>query len=180
MRTPRIETQRLILREIREQDMHEIFECWMKDEAVSRYMLWKARDNIGDCIDFVEYELGQIENGKWFRWIIVLKQTGEVVGTCLIFLNEDDEPSHWDISYCLGKRYWGMGYATEAMEEVLRFARKNLGMTECITTYAKANQGSANVLKKLGFKDEKEISYKCNGGEIVTEGMMCRYTAKDF
>lgn len=48
-------------------------------------------------------------------------------------------------------------------------------MKECLTSYAKVNSASANVLHKLGFVDEKEIPYECNGGDIITEGIVCRY-----
>lgn len=124
MKTPRLETDRLLLREVQENDVEDIFDCWMKDEEVSRYMCWKASD---------------------------------------------------DISYNLGKKFLGKGYVTEAMKMVMQFAQAELGMKECLTSYAKVNSGSANVLHKLGFVDEKEIPYECNGGDIITEGIMCRY-----
>ena len=38
MKTPRIHTDRLLLREIYETDVNDIFGCWMQDEDVSRYM----------------------------------------------------------------------------------------------------------------------------------------------
>ena len=69
----------------------------------------------------------------------------------------------------------GNGYITEAMKVVMNFAKTELGMKECITTYAKVNSSSANVLHKLGFKDEKEIPYECSGGDIITDGILCRY-----
>lgn len=178
---PKIETERLILREIHKTDVDDIFSCWMQDEEVSRYMWWKASDNIAKTKEFVEYELKQIENDKWNRWIIVLKETGNIIGTCLIFYNDKDSDNHWDISYSLGKAYWGKGYITEAMKQVIRFAEKELGMKECVTTYAKENKASANVLHKLGFIDESEIYYECSGGEIITDGILCRYISKcDF
>ena len=135
MKTPRLETDRLLLREVQENDIEDIFDCWMKDEEVSRYMCWKASDDY----------------------------------------NDDDAENHWDISYNLGKKLWGKGYVTEAMKMVMQFAQAELGMKESITSYAKVNSGSANVLHKLGFVDEKEIPYECNGGDIITEGIMCRY-----
>ena len=52
----------------------------------------------------------------------------------------------------------GKGFVTEAMKEVMHFAERELGMKECVTSYAKVNRGSANVLHKLGFVDEAEIS----------------------
>lgn len=180
METPRIETNRLLLRKIQEADVKDIFDCWMQDEDVSRYMCWKASGDIAETQSFVQFELEQIENEKWNRWIIELKETGRIIGTCLVFYNEDDDESHWDVSYNLGKKYWGNGYITEAMKEVMRFAEIELGMEECITTYAKANISSANVLHKLGFIDEAEISYECSGGDLITEGILCRYVSRDY
>ncbi|MGN0491236.1 GNAT family N-acetyltransferase [Ruminococcus sp.] len=173
----RIETDRLILREIQKSDVEAIFDCWMQDEDVSGYMWWKNSSDISKSQEFVEFELQQIANEKWQRWIIILKETEEIIGTCLIFYNDEDNENHWDISYNLGKKYWGKGYATEAMKAVMKFAQTELGMKECITTYAKVNSNSANVLHKLGFEDIKEISYECSGGDITTEGIMCRYVA---
>ncbi len=88
----------------------EIFSCWMPDKNVSRYMWWKASDDINEAKGFVEFELGNLENDKWNRWIIALKSTNEIIGTCLIFFNDDE--GHWDISYNLGKKFWSNGYMT--------------------------------------------------------------------
>ena len=90
MITPRIETERLILREVQKTDVKDIFDCWMQDEDVSRYMWWKASNDIAEAQEFVEFELGQIENEKWKRWVIILKETQEIIGTCLVFYNDDD------------------------------------------------------------------------------------------
>lgn len=175
LKTPRIETKRLFLHEIKETDVKAIFDCWMQDEDVSRYMWWKASNDIREAQEFVDFEVTQIENDKWNRWIIVEKESQEIIGTCLVFLNDEDVKKHWDISYNLGKKYWGRGYTTEAMKAVMAFAEHELGMTECITSYAKINTNSAKVLHKLGFIDEQEIPYECSGGELVTEGIRCRY-----
>lgn len=86
MITPKLETDRLILREIHSDDTEAIFNCWMQDENVSRYMWWKASDDINEAKEFVKFELENLENDKWNRWIISLKSTNEIIGTCLIFL----------------------------------------------------------------------------------------------
>lgn len=173
--TPLLETDRLILRQICKEDVEEIFSCWMSDIEVSKYMWWKASDDIKDVEEFVDFEINQINNNKWFRWIIQSKETMKIVGTCLIYWNDEDTDPHWDISYNLGRKYWGSGFVTEAMREVLDFSHNDLGVNEIITSYAKENEASANVLKKLGFVSIKEIPYECSGGEFVTEGICCRY-----
>ena len=52
----------------------------MQDEEVSRYMCWKASDDITKTKEFIQQELEQIENDKWNRWIIVLKESGNKSG----------------------------------------------------------------------------------------------------
>lgn len=178
MRTGKLETERLLLREISAADVNDIWNCWMRDEEVSRYMWWKACDDIAAAEEFVNFELDQVDSEDWYRWIITLKETEKIIGTCLVFVNRDKAVPHWDISYNLGRAYWGKGYTTEAMKAVMAFASGRLGMNECITSYAKANKVSENVLRKLGFKDISEISYECGGGDIITDGIICCYHEK--
>ena len=58
--TERMETERLILRPIQKEDTEEIYNCWMYDPDVSRYMMWTAGD-MNTAREFVEFELGNIE-----------------------------------------------------------------------------------------------------------------------
>ncbi len=95
------------------------------------------------------------------------------IGTCLLFFNDDEV--HWDISYNLGRKFWGNGYATEAMRTVIKHAVEAMKINEIGTSYAIENPASGRVLQKLGFQFVKEIPYACNGGEIVTTGSYCRY-----
>ncbi len=175
MMTPKLETDRLILREIRSEDTEIIFDCWMQDENVSKYMWWKASSDKKEAEEFVKFELGNLENDKWNRWMVILKSTKEIIGTCLIYFNEEE--NHWDISYNLGKKFWCNGYATEAMSTVMEYAVEEMKIKEICTAYAVENPASGRVLQKLGFQSVKEIPYECNGGDIVTTGLYCRYEA---
>lgn len=108
MVTPELQTDRLLLRPIKIDDMEYIYDCWMQDEDVSRYMCWKASTDLNQTKKFVQFELDNLEKDDWNRWIVTLSQTGEIIGTCLIFFNTDEH--NWDISYNLGKKHWGQGY----------------------------------------------------------------------
>lgn len=176
MITPKLETDRLILRKIHLEDINEIFHCWMQDENVSRYMYWKASSDISDIKEFVEFELGNIENDKWNRWIIILKETSEIIGTCLIYFNEEE--NSWDISYNLGRRFWGKGYTLEAMNKVMCYAKETLKMKECIAIHAIENPASGRIIQKLGFHYEKDVPYECNCGDISTTGKFYRYSVR--
>ncbi|MGN1411080.1 MAG: GNAT family N-acetyltransferase [Oscillospiraceae bacterium] len=168
MNTPQLKTQRLTLRQVSLDDVSEIFNCWMNDEDVSKYMYWKSSNDIKEIENFVQYELSMINSDSWYRWIIVSNRTNKIIGTCLIYFNEDE--NSWDISYNLGKIYWGNGFTTEAMIKVLDFAKKELHIKEVIAIHSIQNLKSARVIEKLGFQYVKDVPFECNGGTIHTKG----------
>ena len=170
--TPILRTERLVLRPFTNDDVKEVFRCWQSDPDVSRYMMWESSDDIKDTQEFIDFELEMIENDGWYRWAITDKDNGTIYGTCLIYFN--DEEGCYDISYNLGKKYWGKGYITEAMKTAMEYAISTLGFHNYIAAHAVENPASGNVITKLGFKFEKEIPYICNGGNIKTTGRQYR------
>ena len=172
MKTPILETDRLLLRPFKEDDVTDVFECWESDPDVAKYMFWTSHNDIEKTREWIAFELGQIEKLNWYRFALVLKDTDTLIGTALIYYEEEVES--WEIGYNLGKEYWGKGYTTEAMREVIDFATKELGLTQIVGRYAKENPASGNVMKKLGFRYEKDIPYECNNGAVKREGIQCR------
>ena len=142
------------------------------DPDVAKYMFWTSHNNIEKTKEWITFELGQIEKQDWYRFAIVLKDTNELIGTALIYYEEEVEC--WEIGYNLGKKYWGIGYTTEAMQSVIEFAVTQLKLLEIVGRYAIENPKSGNVLKKLGFKYEKDIPYECNNGTVMKQGIQCR------
>lgn len=57
-----------------------------------------------------------------------------------------------EIGYWIGTDYWGRGVATEAVREVLRFAREELGVVRFRARHLIENPASGRVLSKLGFR----------------------------
>lgn len=170
MRTPYLETERLILRTFKEDDAEEVFKCWESDPRVAKYMFWTSHNDINKTIKWVKKEISNIEKDNWYRWCIEEKSTGNIVGTCLIYYEE--EVQNYEVAYNLGYDYWGKGYVTEAMKQVLYFAKNELKLKEVIGRHAKENISSENVMKKLGFKYMKDIPYECNRGSVMREGKM--------
>ena len=172
MNTPILETERLNLRPFAENDVLAVFEGWESDPVVAKYMFWSSHHDIEKTKQWIKEEISKISRDDWFRWAIVCKDTNQVIGTGLVYYEQ--EVSGWEIAYNLGKKYWGKGYATEAMQEIIRFARDELKLTELIGRYAKENPASGNVMRKLGFVYELDIPYECNRGTVLREGILCR------
>lgn len=64
----------------------------------------------------------------------------------------EDGGAH-ELGYWLTPDAWGRGYATEAGHAVLDMARHALGLRKVVSSHALDNPASANVLRKLGFRE---------------------------
>lgn len=172
MNTPVLETDRLQLRPFRFEDAQAVFECWERDPDVAKYMFWTSHNDPEKTKEWILRELGKIEKDDWYRFAVVLRDTDTLIGTVLLYFEE--EVDAWEIGYNFGKQYWGKGYATEAAKKVIDFAVNRLGIAEIVGRYAVENPGSGNVMRKLGFRYEKDIPYVCNHGTVARKGIQCR------
>ncbi|MFQ9516649.1 MAG: GNAT family N-acetyltransferase [Eubacterium sp.] len=176
MRTPTLETDRLLLRPFCREDAEAVFACWESDPDVAKYMFWTSHNDIQKTKEWISFELEQITSDDWFRWAVILKDTNELMGTGLIYFEE--EYNLFEIGYNFGKQYWGKGYATETMQAIISFAKDILGVKELVGRYAKENSASGNVMKKLGFVYCHDIPYEANEGKVQYEGVEYRLVLK--
>ena len=138
-------------------------------------MLWNASDDREDARHFVEEEIKQINSDSWYRWIIILQETRQLIGTCLLYDNFAE--NSWDISYNLAYCFFKHGYMEEAMKEVMRFAFQQLGIQSCIAICAQENMPSRKLIERLGFQFVKEVDYSY-GHQKITTGYYYRLEKK--
>ena len=75
------------------------------------------------------------------------EENGRIVGCCGLH----DEDGKVAVGYWIEPGYWGRGYATEALNGVLSFARV-LGHRRIVSRHAADNPASGRVLRKAGFR----------------------------
>ncbi len=168
MKTPVLITERLLLRHFYTEDATDVFYGWESDPEVSKYMFWKSHNDINKTIQWVEDEVSKIDSDTWYRWAIISKEDGKLLGTCLIYFNE--EYGEYEVAYNLSKNAWGKGYVTEAMRDVIKFAKNELGINKVMGRCVKENLSSRKVMKNLGFNFNRYIPYECNMGENTYDG----------
>ncbi|MDQ4419166.1 GNAT family N-acetyltransferase [Sphingobium sp. DEHP117] len=83
-------------------------------------------------------------------FLIVKRTRGapQLIGGCGISAREDGTP---ELGYWIARRYWGLGFATEAASAVMHIARAT-GLTGIRASHFLDNPASAAVLRKLGFR----------------------------
>lgn len=145
-----IETERLILRDIRMEDIQEYYERLYGDGDVCRYLLFDPHQDIGESLAAIEDILQQYEKGNFYRWGITEKGDGSLIGI-IGLVRIDEEKSECSFAYLLGCDYWGKGYGTEAVKEVIRFAFEELEIQRIVADHMAGNPASGAVMRKAGM-----------------------------
>ena len=134
-------TSALLLREVMDDDLPIFFEYQLDKDA--NYMAAFTSKNPTDRKAFnVHWEKIRTAETIVIKTIIYEEK---VVGSVLSY-EDEGKP---EISYWLGKGYWGRGIATRALAEFLEKVNKTRPI---YARMAKDNNGSERVLEKCGFK----------------------------
>ena len=145
-----IETERLILREIRMEDVYEYYERLFGDGDVCRYLLFDPHQDIGESLAAIQEIRQQYEQGRFYRWGITEKGEDSLIGV-IGLVRIDEEKSECSFAYLLGCDYWGKGYGTEALKAVISFAFEELEIRRIVADHMTENPASGAVMRKAGM-----------------------------
>ena len=155
MLSPRLETNRLILRRYRESDLDAIYEI-ITDERLSKYIKYPALTKAEE-LECIKKWIQEADENKYEKWVIQLKATGEVVGN--IDVNTVVKKHNYcNVGYTIRYQYWGNGYAAEALSAVSDHLLYSGGyyLVECSCN--ELNTQSSRVMEKAGFQKDGYIA----------------------
>ncbi|MBU8785039.1 MULTISPECIES: GNAT family N-acetyltransferase [Bacillus] len=149
---PEIETDRLVLREITDLDTESVFDCF-SNEKVTRYYgqdTFETKEQARHLIAL--FKQNYVEN-RGIRWGIQIKGEEKLIGT-IGFNAWSPKHKRAEIGYELNPKYWRKGYATEAIARIVEYGSGDMGLTRIGAVVFIQNEGSNQVLTKLGFQKE--------------------------
>ena len=115
---PRLETERLVLREITTEDREAIFHNYSAEEN-TRYIM-EPFTRLEEADETIAYFQGCYQKDHAIFWGLSLKDDPTLIGTIsLDSISLSDR--HAEIAYDLNKDYTGKGYMTEAAQAVLAY-----------------------------------------------------------
>lgn len=155
MLSPRIETERLILRRYKETDIDAIYEI-ITDKRLTEYISYPSYTKEQE-LECIKKWISNADENKKEKWVIELKHTQEVVGK--IDVNTVNEKNNYcNVGYTIRYKYWGNGYAAEALKAVSEHLLNNSGyyLIECSCN--ENNIASVKTMKKAGFKKDGYIA----------------------
>jgi len=147
-----IETNRLYLRPLSEEDATQHYVNWLNDPEVNRYL--ETRHNaqtIASCKAFIDQ---CNEDEKAHLYGIFMKDGERHIGnTKLGFINT--EYARGELSLFIGdKAYWGKGLAGEVVQALSQYGFNHLGLERIEAGCYAENLASLRVFLKTGYTVE--------------------------
>lgn len=144
--TPRLETERLILRKFTENDIEALF-LILADKEVNTFLPWFPLKSINEAQSFYEARFAaDYEKPQSYAYAICLKADNYPMG----YIKVDMDESH-DLGYGLRKEFWHRGIVTEAGKAVIAQVKKD-GLPYITATHDINNPRSGGVMRQVGMK----------------------------
>lgn len=159
-----ITTQRLILRDLTEADTVFMYQM-ASDPEVVKYMDYIQFNTYADAEKWVKEKIYYNNQTPRFSYNfgILLKDTENFIGWIGIGDADDKKKGDADFGYALMKQYWGKGYMTEVLKEIIHIGFEKLGANKIFGQCHINNKGSLQVMEKAGMKFE--CTFKEDGKE---------------
>ena len=149
------ETERLIVRRVRDEDAPELYGNHLDDE-VRKWFPNECYADPEEALDAIRFFAGCVDNGHLpYVLGVELKETGELIGDTGIS-EVEGKPEETEIGYCIGRKFRGRGYATELLEAISGFVVSRFGIRVIHGRVVHGNEASAKVLEKNGYQFVKE------------------------
>jgi len=149
-----IETKRLLLREMRVEDVDGMF-ALDSNPNVHKYLGNKPIKTKAEAHKIIERILQQYKEHGIGRFAVIEKVTGEFIGWSGIKLNTEYNMNgfskYYDIGYRLIERFWGKGYATESGKASIGYAFNTMKLPELYAVTEIGNEASHKALLKIGL-----------------------------
>ncbi len=161
----RIETQRLILRPWRDEDLEDLY-AYACIPGVGEMAGWnhhKSKEESQAILNMF------IDGRKTFA--IELRETGQVVGSLGLEEMDPDPAPHLlgrEIGYVLAKDQWGRGLMTEAVSAVIEYCFTVLQLDHLTCGHFLRNHRSERVIQKCGFRFFGESKFETRYDTVET------------
>lgn len=152
-----IETERLILRTLKEEDAQSYFKMQQDPKVIEFTKFTDEPFTIEQAHEAIVKANHRQNQYGYTEWAIDLKKTGEFMGFVDIF--DVNWKAHFTpataIAWCLGSQYWNNGYITEAAKASLDYGFNRCRLKEIVSFAVPMNKASIRVMEKIGMQHDR-------------------------
>ncbi len=166
MTSPRsvVETDRLLLRKLREDDSGFILGL-LNEPSFLEFIGDKGVRTEEDARRYIQ--TGPMESYArhgFGLYLTALKENETPIGICGLLKREtlDDV----DVGFAFLSAFWSRGYAHESVAAVLEHGRRDFRLERIVAVTSSGNDRSIRVLEKLGFRFKKLIRFSGDDSDV--------------
>lgn len=153
-----IETERLILRTWELTDIEAGYSIW-GDKEVLKFIPTATVLTKEQVEASIRRGIDHQMRFGYQHWAVTLKESGKLIGACGFnhyVSGEEENPEEKgttiELSFHFQRSYWGNGYASEATEACIAYAKENFEAKRIIAGVNRQNVRSVRILEKFGFR----------------------------
>lgn len=143
-----LETRRLLLRELRQEDFDAACLLLQDPEVMYAYEGPFSREEVQAWLD---KQLHRYREDGFGLWALVEKSSGVLIGQCGLTLQDYKDRRVPEIGYLLRRAYWHRGFAIEAARACREYAFQTLGFREVYSIIRDTNLPSQRVALRNGM-----------------------------
>ena len=145
-----IESERLILREIKEEDASMIVQ-WRAVPEVYQYFRYPKAITEEEHLNW--YFNNYMQNNNRIDFMAIEKTSRKKAGIFSI-MRDVESLSCSEIGYLLDKGFQGKGYAQEGVKRLMLFAKENWKCEEALLAVHEENKASQRLASRIGCREK--------------------------
>ncbi|WP_019039738.1 GNAT family N-acetyltransferase [Psychroflexus tropicus] len=159
---PEINTERLILTELKADDIKDIVNYASNKKISDSTLNLPHPYSEKDAIYWINLAYQGLKSRTNYIFAIRLKEESKFIGG--IGLGVEKRFNRAEIGYWIAEPFWGKGIATEANKAVIEFGFKDLGLNKLTSSHLSKNPASGKVMQNSG---------------MIKEGVLKKHILKD-
>lgn len=149
---PILETSRLLLREMTQNDLDFIAALLADPEVMRFYPKCYSRE---EAAQWIERQTQRYKLDGHGLWLVVEKQSNEPIGQVGLAMQTVDNSREPEIGYLIHRPYWRQGFASEAAQGVKRFAFETRQYPYVISLVRPVNIPSQRTAMSIGMRPQR-------------------------
>lgn len=151
---PVLETRRLFLREMSQEDLDFIAAMLADPEVMRFYPKCYSRE---ESAVWIERQMKRYTRHGHGLWLVLEKATGQPVGQVGLLIQQIEGVQEKEVAYLIHRPFWGRGFATEAATACRDYALNALARSRVFALIRPENLPSQHVAVKLGMKSGERM-----------------------
>ena len=154
--SPRLETERLVLRPMLETDIEALLRIFTDAKVMAAFNHDPfTREQMAH---WLQRNLDHQNQYGYGLFSVIFKESGELIGDCGLEQMEVESARVAELGYDFRSDYWNQGLATEAACVVRDYAFDILGLPQLISLIRVGNLASKRVAEKVGMTLAEEFT----------------------